>query len=157
MTRKNWLLVVAALALAGLSLYLNRDWFAGDNIQIFHRSRPSRPGMFSRKRGVPPADNSAINPLLFGFDRKLKLTSLKVVSANEALTNKYPHALWHLVSESNSVPTREFFYGLSIKGMHPAIKGAQPDSLQPGENYRLYVETATFKGEHDFAPMPKTP
>jgi len=157
MTRKQWLLVVFAIGLAGLSLYLNKDWFAGDNIQMFHRSRPVRPGMFSRKRPVPAMDNSNIMPLLLGFNRKLKLTSVKVVSVNDSLTNKYPHALWHLVSESNSIPTIEFFYGLPIKGMHPAIKGAQPDSLEPGENYRLYVETATFKGEHDFAPVAKTP
>jgi hypothetical protein len=157
MTRKQWLLLVFAIALTGLSLYLNKDWFAGDNIQIFHRSRPARVGLFSRRRSKPAADTSNIDPLLFGFDRKVKLTSVKIISVAEALTNKYPHALWHLVSESNSIPTKEFSYGITIKGMHPAIKGAQPDPLEPGENYRLCIETATFKGEHDFKPVPKTP
>jgi len=65
MTRKIWLLVTFAVLLGGLSLYLNRDWFAKDNIQISHRSRPSRLVLLRRKRGT---DDSLVDPIVFFFD-----------------------------------------------------------------------------------------
>ena len=154
MTRKIWLLIAFAFLLAGLSLYLNRDWFAKDNIQISHRSRPARAVLLRRKR---PADDSLVNPIVFGFDRKLKLTSLKVIPLPDIQTNKYPHPIWHLVSESNSVPTKDFAYGARISGMHPAVQGAAPDPLEPGATYRLMIEAGPVKCSHDFAPVPRTP
>ena len=158
MTRKQWLLLALAVGLGGLSLYLNKDWFAGDTIQIHHRSRPMRPGLFGRKKSPPPGfNNPNINPLAFNFDRSLKLKSLRVVTVSDLETNRYPHELWHLVSESNSIPIKDFAYGVSIKGMHPSIKGAQPDPLEPNVAYRLFFETASLKGEHDFTPQPRTP
>ena len=147
-------MLVLAVLLGGLSLYLNQDWFARDNIHIYHRSRPARAGMFRGKRAD---DNPAINPIIFGFGRRQKLTSIKVVPAVEANTNKYAHAIWHLVSESNSVPVKDFTYGAPIPGMHPAIQGALPDALEPGVRYRLFVETASLKAQHDFIPDPRTP
>ena len=154
MTRKIWLWFALAVVLGGLSLYLNRDWFAKDNIQIYHRSRPARAAFLRRKRG---AEDSLVNPIVFGFDRKLKLTSIKVVPISDIKTNKFPHPIWHLVSESNSVPVKDFSYGSSIGGMHPAVKGATADPLEPGVPYRLIVEAAQFKQEHDFVPVPRTP
>lgn len=151
MTRKNWTLLALAVVLGGFSLYLNRDWFSGDNIHLYHRSRPAH--IFRRAGG----DKSAVNPIIFGFNRQLQLTSLKVVAVRELETNKYPHALWHVVTESNSVPTRDFTYGMAIKGLHPALKGAQPEPLEPKVKYRLYVEAGSFKAEHDFVPDPRTP
>ncbi len=152
MTRKHWTLVALALLLAGLSLYVNRDWFAKDTIRFYSRSRPARGLLFRRA----PAD-SLINPLTLGFSRKLQLTSLKVIPVAALATNKYAHPVWHLVSESNSIPIKEFMYGMRIRGMHPAIPNAAPDPLQPGVTYRLLVESAQFKGEYDFVPEPKTP
>src|SRR5258708_34727225 len=64
MTTKNSLLIALAVMLGSLSLYLNRDWFARDNIQIMHRSRPAR-GALRR----PRSDNPLIDPLSFWFDR----------------------------------------------------------------------------------------
>ena len=145
-------MVAIAIALAGLSFYINRDWFAKDTVQIYDRSRPAR-GFFGRKR----QDTSKINPLIFGFSQKLKLTALKVVQISELETNKYPRAFWHIVSESNSIPTKDFTYGSGIQGMHAAIKGAQPGDLEPGVKYRLFVEALSFKGEHDFVPQARTP
>jgi|ERR1041385_36586 hypothetical protein len=154
MTRKHWTLIGIAVVLGALSLYLNKDWFARQDIHIFHRSRPARAGLLRGRQRKD--DNPAINPILFGFGRKLKLTSLKVVPAAELATNKYAHAIWHLVSETNSVPIKDFTYGQPIGGMHPAIKGALPDPLEPGVKYRLFVETASHKAEHDFVPEPRT-
>jgi hypothetical protein len=154
MTRKIWLWLAVAVLLGGFSLYLNRDWFAKDRIQIYHRSRPARAVMLRRKG---PPDDSLVNPIIFGFDRRLKLKSVQVIPLSEIQTNKYPHPIWHLVSESNSVPTKDFMYGARIPGLHPAIKGAVPDPLEPGVPYRLIVEAGDFKGEHDFVPVPRTP
>jgi hypothetical protein len=155
MTRKQWLLLAFALMLGGISLYLNKDYFAGDNIHIYHRSRPARMGLFRRKKTT--AEDSLVDPVLFGFDRKLKLKAVQVIPIADIETNKYPHAIWDLVSESNSVPTRDLTYGIPLKGMHARISGTFPDQLQPGERYRLLIETASKKAQHDFIPAPKTP
>ncbi len=151
MTRKVWMLIGLAVLLGGLSLYLNRDWFRKDNIQIYHRSRPLI-GAFRRNR----PDTSLVNPLVFGFDRSLKLKSIKVVPVSDIQTNKYPHPLWYLISDSNSVPTKDFVYGAQIRGMRPNVKGAVAEALEPGVPYRLFVEAGAFKGEHDFTPVARS-
>ena len=152
MTRKQWMLIFAAVVLGGLSFYLNRDWFASENIHIYHRSSPQR-GFFRRKR----MDDPQTNPVIFGFDRKLKLTCLKVIPVSALETNKYALPIWHLVSDSNSVAMRDFTYGSQIPGMHPAVKGAIPDPLEPGVKYRLLIEAGGLKGEHDFVTTPPAP
>src|SRR2546425_1253317 len=107
MTTKQWMLITLTVVLAGFSLYLNKDWFGSENIQIYHRSRPA--GLIRRKRvDIPGVDNPAINPIVFGFGHKLRLTSIKVIPVSELATNKYPHPIWHLVSTSNSVPIKDF-------------------------------------------------
>jgi hypothetical protein len=157
MTKKHWILLVAVLLLGGLSLYLNQDWFAHDGIQIFHRSRPARTGLFRAKKALAGSGESAINPVFFGFDRKLKLTSIQVFPISDIATNKYPHPIWHLISDSNSVPLKDFAYGATIKGMRPAVQGATADPLEPDVKYRLCIEAGPMKAEHDFAPVAITP
>jgi len=155
MTRKQWMLLALTVVLAGISLYINRDWFGKDDIQIYHRSRPLRAGFIGGRKGVMP-DNPDVDPIVFGFDRKLKLTSLEVVPVSGFETNKYILPLWHLVSESNSAPTKAFVYGMAIKGMHPAVKDATAHALEPDVKYRLFVEAGPIKLEHDFVPVPRT-
>ena len=155
MTRKHWILLSAALVLGGLSLYLNQDWFAHDGIQIYHRSRAARPGLFRRKKAPTISGDSTIVPVFFGFDHRVKLTSVKVFPVSDIATNKYPHPVWHLVSDSNSVPTKDFVYGGAIPGMRPAVKGATADPLEPDTSYRLCIEAGQLKAEHEFVPMPK--
>src|SRR5689334_21989519 len=151
MTRKYWMLIGLAMVLGAVSLYLNKDSFTKDDIQISHRSRPVPAA--SRKRPTRSFGNADIEPITFFADRELKIKCLKVISVNSLLTNKYPPAIWNLVSESNSVPIREFGYGASIPGMHAAVKGISADELVPGEKYRIVVETASVKIEHDFVPV----
>ena len=154
MTRKQLMLIALAVVFGGISLYLSKDWFAGDIIQIHHRSRPARMGFFRRTKR--PAD-SATDPVFFAFDRKLKLTSLKVIPVSDIETNKYPHPIWQLISDSNSVPTTDFVYGAPIRGMRPSVQGATPDPLEPGVKYRLLIEAKVGNAEHDFVPVARTP
>ncbi len=155
MTRKQVMLIALAVLLGGISLYLNKDWFAKDDIHIIHRSRPVRSGFF--RRGKRPETRPAVEPVFFSFDRKLKLTSLKVIPVQDIETNKHPHPIWDLTSDSNSVPVTEFTYGRPIPGMRPAVKGATPDPLEPGVKYRLLIEAGSRKAEHDFEPVANMP
>ena len=151
MARKPWLLIALAVVLGGFSLYLNKDWFMGDRIQIYHRSR------VMRVRPGRPVELPPYAPVFFGFLTKLKLTDVKVVPVRELGTNKYPHVLWHLLSDSNSLPTKGFLYGGAVPGMRPAMKGVAADPLEPGVKYRLLVEARSKKGQHDFIPEPRMP
>jgi hypothetical protein len=99
MTSKQWMLIALAVILSGFSLYLNRNWFAGQEVQILHRSRPTRIGFSGSQK---------TEPIFFAFNRPLALTSLKVIPVSASETKKYPHPIWHLVSDSNSVPITDF-------------------------------------------------
>jgi hypothetical protein len=155
MTRKQVILIALAVLLGGISLYLNQDWFAKENIQIFHRSRPVRGGVF--RRGKRADTDQAVEPLFFSFDRKLRLTSLKVIPVQEIETNKYPHPVWDLVSDSNSIPVKDLLYGMPIHGMRPSVKGATAEPLEPGVKYRLLIVAGSRKAEHDFEPVARAP
>ena len=90
-------------------------------------------------------------PVTFTLNGFHPLTTVKVVLVADMETNKFPHAIWKLISDSNSVPTSSFNYGSYIRGMHPDVKGARPDPLEPGVAYRLIVVTAKDKQvQHDF-------
>lgn len=138
------MLLVLALGLGGYSFYLNHDGSGRNKVRVHHRSRPAR----------GPGNGSEIEPLFFAIDgARLKLTSLKVIPIQEIETNKYPHPIWHLISDSNSVPIESFAYGTPIQGMRPAVKGATPDPLEPGVTYRLLVEAGPLKLQDDFVPV----
>lgn len=151
MTTKTWALIASAVMLGGISLYLNRDWFAAEEIQISHRSSP-RPVPVTRSRRAPPETAA---PVFFGFNRKLGLTEVKVFPLSAVQTNKYPHPIWHLVSDSNSVPVKSFVYGSRIPGMRPAVKGALPEPLQPGVHYQLRIQAGKLTAQHDFEATPR--
>ena len=58
--------------------------------------------------------------------------------------------LWHLVSESNSVPVRTFVYGQNLRGLHPIIPGVRAQSLNTNDTYRLLLKAGNIRGQHDF-------
>jgi hypothetical protein len=136
--------------LAGLSLYLNRDWFAAETIQISHRVSPWL------KNSRPNARADLGVPVTFTLNGYYKLKSLRIVEAAQYETNRFAVPVWRIVSDSNSVPVSSFNYGSGIRGMRPGIKGARPEPLIPGITYRLLVETdRKLHGEHDFTiPVP---
>ena len=142
---KTILIVVSIIALGGFSIYLNKDSFASETIQISHRVSP-----WLKSPRTKRANDLGV-PITFTLSGYYRLTNLKVVLASEIETNKYAHPIWELTTESNSIPTATFIYGNGIRGMHPAVKGARPDPLEPGVQYRLLIKTDKSKqAQHDF-------
>lgn len=141
MTKKQTLFTILVVLMGGFVLYLNRDWFLKPPIQISHRFYAFA-GRFNNEPGTVP--------VMFEFNRKLKLTSVKVIAVSDQQTNQHPHALWNLVSESNSVPTRGFLYGMNVPGMRPAYEGTAAEPPELGVKYRLLLQAGSFKAQHDF-------
>lgn len=147
-----WLGLV--IVLAGLSIYINRDWFARDTIQIYHRIVTREPWT---RRGRPNAPAPKANPVTFGFNQRLELTAVRVVRLAEVETNRFALPVWELVSDSNSIPTKGFLYGDYIRGMRPKVANARPEPLEPLVEYRLFVEAGGKKFQHDFVTTPRAP
>src|SRR5947207_3187480 len=124
MSRNGYVLLAIAALLGAAYVYFFTDLFDRDTIQIIPQIRPGRPANASRSGDVPPT-----YPVSFLFNRKLQLTSLKVVSAQELATNKYANPAWHLISDSNSLPTKNVIYGSAPKGMKPAVARMRPEPL----------------------------
>jgi hypothetical protein len=137
--RTVWL-VCAALVLAGAYMRYFFDWHQHAQIQIFcEKSRQAILG------------GSETPALIFHFTNAYPLTSIEVVDAEDARTNKFPHALWHVVAAAAPVPTTSFVYGAAIPGMKPEISTAQPEPLQADTKYSLVVEAAkNLKGQITF-------
>lgn len=151
MTNKNMILVLCALMLTGVYVYFFTDWFAPPDIQIIHTIRPNvQRERQAKRRDTPPPSSHTVS---FAINRRLTLKSVRVIPAADVATNKYPHPIWHLISDSNSVPTKSVVYGQSLRGMRPAVKGDWPDPLHPNTAYKLLLESDRGKVEHDF----KTP
>ena len=144
MPRKNLFLLLLLAALVCVYAVYFSGWFAPKTFKIFHTSRnlrPMRPGL--TRSGI-------LTSLQFGLNRELKLTELKVVPLAVWQTNQHALPLWHLVSDSNSVPVKTFFYGQNIPGLHPAIKGTHSDLPETNVTYRLFLTAGKFSAQHDF-------
>jgi len=127
-------LISFALVLAIVYIAYFTDWLKPKNIHVFSRISP------------------ASGALVFYLDKPYPLTSVEVVAAADAKTNKFPHALWHVVAEPGSEPIDTFNYGGAIPGMKPEIASALPEQLQPGTDYSLLIESGKhLKGEKSFS------
>lgn len=149
MTRKNILLITVVLVLGACCFYVYRDRFRAPPISIGHRFLEPRD--VRRRR----AQASEVDPIIFLLNRQVQLTSVKVVPVSALSTNRHPPAVWELISDSNSVPVKDFMYGVNIRGMRLAAKGAAAGPLQPGVEYRLTITAGSHKAEHDFTPRPR--
>ena len=147
MTKSTIFLIVVLIAMAGAYTYWFTDWFRPGTIQILAQVRPSR----ATEPGPPGIVKTY--PVSFAFDRDVRLTEIKVVSADEEKTNKYPHVLWHQISDSNSLPVRAIYYGQWLRGMKSAVPHARPDMLQPDVKYRLYIIAGRLTGKRDFSTV----
>jgi hypothetical protein len=139
--------LLAVLLIGGI--YYLEGFFKPAQIQILYDIHPEK---IYRGKNSHAAKNQ--NPtqfdVAFGLDQKYELTSLKIVPLDEWATNKQAHPLWHLISESNSVPIKAIIYGRKINGMHTAINGTKPEMLQINVFYHLLIEAGSREGECDF-------
>jgi len=152
MSKKNIALILLLLVMGGIYVFYFTSAFREPTIEISTRIRPQvNPRQRRSKSGVAPAPVSpAGNSISFALNNKYALTSVKVIEETDAKTNKYPHPLWHLISESNSVPTKSIFYGAPIGGMKPEYAKTKPEPLQTNVPYLLQIEAGDLKGEVAF-------
>ena len=135
MTKKNSFLIVILLVMASVYVACFTQWFRPKTIHISHTVRPGE----------------AAAPLLaFGLGGDYELTEIKVVPLAALQANPLAQPVWHLVSESKSVPIKYFIYGQGIRGMKPEVPGVRPQPLQPNVTYRLLLQAGSLKGQHDF-------
>jgi hypothetical protein len=145
MSRNGIVLTVIAAVLAAVYVFYFTEVFNKQVIQIIPQVRPNRVSAIPRgEEGTP------VYPVSFALDGKYQLTSVKVVAADDLKTNKYPEALWHLISDSNSLPTKSFLYGQKIPGMKPSSPRAKPMALQPNVSYTLLLEAGKTRGRTNF-------
>jgi len=145
MTTKSLVLITVAVLLGGLYVWQFTDWFRSPEIQILPQIRPPQRG----RKPANPTDTQ-VYPVTFAFDKKYQFSEIRVVAADDEKTNKYPHALWHLISDSNSIPTKALVYGAPVRGMKPKVPRAEPEQLEPDVAYRLYVNSGDAKGVANF-------
>src|SRR5271168_4659701 len=121
MQKKNWMPAFILVALAAVYVICFTDWLKPKHIHIFHTVREVH---FRRAAGTPERS------LIFGLDpRDIRLTEVKVVALADFQKNPETLPVWYLVSDSNSVPIRQFIYGQRIRGMRPALAGGEPGVL----------------------------
>ena len=141
MTKKNVFLLLVALGLGAVYLIWFTDWFRPKMVKIAHTNRNLHA---NRRRG------NALPNLIFHVNPQIRCTELKVVPLAEFATNQHAVAVWHLVSDSNSVPLTTFYYGQNIHGMRQAIEGVHAEALETNVTYRLFITAGHVKGQHDF-------
>jgi hypothetical protein len=150
MTRKDIFLVVLVAALGGMYVGYFTDWFRPKVMRIEHSARPLREAWTGDGKRVDPTGKQ-VNNVTFALHKDYRLTSVRVVPAAEAQTNKAAHTLWHLISKAGSPPVNGFAYGQPIPGMTSSVPGFVTEPLEPGVQYRLLVEAGPVKGTNDFS------
>jgi len=141
MTKKNLVLLLFTLGLAVVYAIWFTDWFHPVALRISHTHRDLHPHL---------QHGNALPSLKFGVNGEFRLTEIKVVPLAGYETNHNVLPLWHLISDSNSVPVKTFFYGEYIRGMRPNFKGAGPEALETNVTYRMFVRAGKAAGQHDF-------
>jgi hypothetical protein len=145
MTKKNWLMVIVLLVLAGVYVFYFTDWFKPKIIHISHTSRA-----FGRRFGGNTRIDPALIPITFSVEPESRLTEIKVVPLAAWQTNQDVLPVWHLVAGPDSAPVKIFSYGQRLRGLKPEVTGAQAEPLQPNVTYRLFVTAGKAHGQHDF-------
>jgi hypothetical protein len=149
MTKNGIVLSIIAVILAAVYVVYFTDWFRKDGIQIIPTVRPGSASVIPRD-----PDDVPVHRVSFALDGKYKLTSVKVLVASELATNKYATPLWHLISDSNSVPTKSITYGTPITGMKPALPRARPEPLLANVEYTLMLEAGKTRSQTNFHTTP---
>ena len=142
MFKKSSILVAVAVVLAAVYVFYFTDWFQSPTVKIFHTNRNSIRHRNEQSGSMPN--------LIFGLSRSSRITEITVVPLAEYQANPKLLPLWHMVSDSNSVPLKTFYYGQNIRGLKPAVAGSHAQTLTNNITYRIVVSVGKIKGEHDF-------
>src|SRR5688500_9212716 len=138
-------LILSLVGVILLALYLTL--FRGCNdesMQITAKQRPVRRGT-PTERGLQPRVDGT-----FSLNNKYKLTSRKVVSAEDMRTNKYPRVLWHVVEDAKPAAVNAIGYGKPVRGMKAASPDLLPEPLEPGQEYVVLIEAGRIKAQTNF-------
>jgi hypothetical protein len=146
--------IIGILVVGGIYYWLYKDSFKKAPMQVAVGIRPNvraraRPANTQNNTGQPDEN------VIFTLNGEYKLTAVHVYPLSDALTNKYPHAVWSMVSDSNSPPTSVFNYGMRVRGLHPEIKGVWAEPLAPATDYRVVVKAGSQIGQKDFKTLPE--
>ena len=152
MAKKQWVFLGLFLLLAGVYISAFTSWGRHPAMQISHAAY-TNPKQVIRPRVRAGRVNTTI--MIFNLDHAYRLTEIKVVRQADWQTNKSTLPLWHLISDSNSIPTRRFYYGAPVRGMKPLASGTRPEPLATNVIYRLFLTAGQVQGQHDFTLPPK--
>lgn len=140
MTKKDICLVALLVVLATVYVCLFTNWFKPKTIKIGYTARQLR--YYRTRKDLPD--------VLFLMEGTFRLTDVKVVPLASFQADPHTVPLWHLISDSNSIPVQRFAYGQHIRGMKAALRGAQAQELETNVTYRLFVSAGNTKGYDDF-------
>ena len=143
MKNKGLIVSIVLLVLLGGYFVLFRGC-KEEAMQITCKLRPARKGA-PTQRGVTPMYDVA-----FGFNKRYRLSLLKVVAAADLATNKYPVPLWHLVPDAKPAAVKAVTYGRPVPGMKPAVADLEPQALEPNIEYVLLVEAGKIHSHTNF-------
>jgi hypothetical protein len=152
MARKQWFFLAVFFVLAAVFVYAFTDWGRRPAMQISHAAF-FRPNANAKPRARN--NNPNLPVVRFNLDRAYQLTEIKVVRLSEWQTNQLTLPLWHLITDSNSIPTRRFNYGALLRGMKPIAPRVRPQPLETNVSYRLLLTAGSVKGQHDFKLPPR--
>jgi hypothetical protein len=152
MNKRNITLLVVLVVVSAVAVYVFKDSFQAEPIQIAYMVRPA-----PAPRNPKPPTNDRFAPsgkpgfnVTFSFNQELMLKAVRLYELQDAQTNKYPQPIWNLTSESNSPPLKSIVYGGRVRGLRTTVKGAVIDPLVAGQSYRLVIETPDRTAERDF-------
>jgi hypothetical protein len=149
---KDKIIIFSLLGVILLTLYL--ALFSGCNEEpmlITSKLRPVRKGT-ALERGVTP-----LYDVTFGFNKRYRLTSVKVVSAQDLSTNKHPRALWHIVEDGKATPVKAISYGKPARGMKPAVPDLEAEPLDADQEYVVFIEAGGIKAQTNFFARARPP
>ena len=141
MTKKTLVLISVAVILGAVYVFNFTNLFQKPEIKILPQIRPPR------AKSRVPAGDTAVYPVTFAFDKKYAFTEIRVVAEADEKSNKFPHAVWHMISDSNSVPIKAVSYGAPLVGMKPKVPKTRAEALEPDVPYVLYVEARNPGGK----------
>ena len=152
MAKMQWVLLAVFILLAGVYICAFTNWGRSSAIQISHAAYSKPKGKIGPRVKAGSVNTDVIQ---FDLDYPCRLTEVEVVRLAGWQTNRFTLPLWHLVSDSNSVPIKRFYYGVAIRGMKPDVARTRPEPLETNVAYRLFLTAGSVKGQHDFTAPPK--